>query len=123
MLSSKDINRFAIVRKLAETGTMKWRVGAGLYYGAKLVTFGVNKVKSHPLLKTYKPTSYSVHAELNAILRANRTNGCTLYVCRLLVNGDLGASFPCPYCLPHIIEAEIKSIVYWNGTELVKEYL
>ena len=48
---------------------------------------------------------YVVHAELNAILHAERNlSGCSLYV----------TSFPCSECMKAVIQAGIKTVVYLN---------
>lgn len=48
---------------------------------------------------------YVVHAELNAILHAERRlTGCTLYV----------TTFPCSECMKAVIQTGIKAVVYLN---------
>ncbi len=58
----------------------------------------------------------SVHAEMNAIIRANRADmqGATIYVAgRNAVSGEIVDSRPCLLCRRMIKNAEISRVVCW----------
>lgn len=55
---------------------------------------------------------YSLHAEVAALKRACNPANATLYVCRVLQNGELGTSKPCPACQEQIKLAGLKKVCY-----------
>ena len=80
----------------------------------KIVAVGFNVQKTHPKFADgFK--SYSIHAEVSAIIRS-RTNliGSTIYVYRE-VAGIPAMACPCKRCMSIIIESGIKRIIYSVG--------
>jgi deoxycytidylate deaminase len=77
------------------------------------VSKGFNRLKTHPQL--HKLGYYSVHAECDAIMRAN--HGDTLIVVRVLKNGKLACAKPCEKCLTFAKSYGIKKVYYsnWDG--------
>lgn len=86
------------------------------------MSIACNVLKSHPEHATkYAANVISIHAEHRAILLARGSvKGATVYIAR---NGGKEISKPCLSCRMYMKEAGIKTIVYFNGAQLVKERL
>ena len=100
-----------ITRIVAKSSDCRYKFAASIAYGSRIVSIATNIIKSHPILQTYGDNCISIHAEVNAILKAEDTADATIYVARYSKDGILD-SFPCKYCLAHIITAQISTIVY-----------
>lgn len=84
------------------------RVGAVVVDGSRIVGVGTNNmVKSHPL---YYPAN--IHAELSAILNSSTTAGCSIYIVRILKNGERANAKPCPRCEALIKQVGIRKVVF-----------
>lgn len=84
----------------------------------RVVSRGYNCLKTHPRL--FKKYGYfSIHAECDAIMRANR--GDTLVVVRVLKSGKLTCAKPCEKCLTFAKEYGIRKIMYSDWDESIKE--
>lgn len=98
----------------------KNRHAAAIYIGNKLVSIGVNQLKSHPLQAQFGINSDAIflHAEIDAIKNALKRvslldlQKATLYVVRTK-NGIAKLSKPCGGCQRAIIHFGIKN-VYWS---------
>jgi deoxycytidylate deaminase len=87
--------------------------------GSVVLSIGVNTLKTHPAFVNYGAHCVSIHAELNAILRARYRvdiEDSTMYVAR---DGGL-TSKPCKDCLAYILTAGIHKVVYSTPEGLVK---
>lgn len=95
-----------------------FKVGCVIIRGGKVLSLGINQVKTHPILikRHYNRTLVDkLHAEIFAILRAKTDlRGAKIYVARKKDSGKFGNSRPCDNCLSMIIEAGIKKIFYTN---------
>lgn len=95
-------------------------MAAQIYLGARPIAVAVNEIKTHTVFTRYDPHVVSIHAEVNAIIKARCSVGHgVLYVARF--GGD--TSMPCKHCMALIIEAGIHSVVYTLHGEVVKEIL
>lgn len=105
--------------KAAETSKHRTRVGATLVVSGR-VTSASNRLRNPGKVAPY--TEQSVHAEVRAVLRAYRAGrGGTIYVARLGSRGRLLASHPCKRCIPFLLEAGVKRMVWWNGERWVAD--
>ena len=110
-----------LASKLASHSEHKFRVGAVITKGGRIVSSGFNKV-GHP---SDNRIYASVHAEEQAIhylLQRNRLSdlaGSVIYVSRILANGDVAMARPCNACFKMIQSVGIKRIIYTtdNGIE------
>jgi deoxycytidylate deaminase len=98
--------------------THKMPMAAIIARGNRVISFGVNKRKTHTSQKLTHPnrnTLQHLHAELDAIIgvEKDQLEGSTIYVCRRLRNGDVGISRPCAMC-QKLIEAAGISLVYFS---------
>lgn len=108
------INYALFIAKLSKH--RRHKVGAIITKGSRILSVGINKVKTHPLQHNThtKKHGKSIHAELSAILglSTNQRRGSTIYVARLLADESYGLAKPCSYCMALIEEVEIKKVVW-----------
>lgn len=109
----------------AETSTDRFRVGAVVYRGSRILGLGFNSMdKTHP--KSPHPY-HSIHAEFDALLDAVNSqaytsfnwsetlHGADIYVHRLKADGTPGLAKPCVYCYQMLRMAGIRKIGYSIG--------
>lgn len=100
-------------------------LAACIVKGNRVISFGHNKRKSHPLQIKYSKNSESIylHAEIDAIKNALKEvdssilDKSTLYVARTKKNGDEGLSKPCKGCRKAIEAFGINRVVYTTEVE------
>lgn len=98
----------------------KHKHAAAIYIGNKMISLGVNQLKSHPLQKKFGINGDAIylHAEVDAIRNAlkrvgiNELRNATLYVTKSK-KGLAGMSKPCLGCQRAIMHFGIKS-VHWT---------
>lgn len=96
------------------------RLGAVVARRGKILGVGSNTRKTHPLSRaTYQTT----HAEVAAIASAKDSlQGATLYVVRILRDGSVAMSKPCPGCQALAESVGIKTIIYTTDCGML-EYM
>lgn len=115
------------LKKLAHAGTHpKVWVSAALVHRNKVISFGVNQMKTHPFQRNYGKNKEAIywHAETSAIYTADKKLGfdkfenSILYIARVKYSCTdklsfvAGLSFPCDGCLRCIKEYGIKTVIY-----------
>jgi tRNA(Arg) A34 adenosine deaminase TadA len=98
----------------------KHRHAASLYIGNRLISIGVNQLKTHPLQKKFGINDEAIylHAEVDAIRNALKRisvfdlQKATLYVAKSKA-GTPKLSKPCPGCQKAIIHFGISN-VFWT---------
>lgn len=118
---------FQELKTLAFSGTHpKVWISAALVYKNKVISFGVNQMKTHPYQSKYGRTPESIywHAETSAIyiadkkLRFDRFEQSILYISRVKYSSTKkdkyvsGLSLPCDGCLRCINDYGIKTVIY-----------
>ena len=102
------------------------RLAAAIVYKNDIISFGVNRKKSHPFQAQFCKNDKSIylHAETDAIKNALRVVDqeilakSTLYICRMKHIGTnrrefvYGLSYPCSGCMKAIATFNIKNVVY-----------
>ena len=94
-----------------------------------IVSYGMNSRKSDPLAAKYgrHPDAVYPHAELAAIKAAltvisvDELRDCTLYVARVLKNGEPAMARPCTGCQRAISEFGIGNVVWTISRENTNE--
>ena len=78
--------------------------------GSKIISFGINKYKTHPRA----PGKYKqIHAEVDAILNAEYIpEGSVMYSIRILKNGQYAMAKPCESCEKYISRFPIRRVIY-----------
>ena len=116
MIFRHDRTLFARAAEVA-TGSsrMRVRVGAVVCKGHRTIASAHNVPGDTPKLPHYLG-----HAERRVL--ASARNNSTLYVARLGAYGGLMPSRPCAECWVSIeLNGKVKQVVYWDGTDLIKE--
>ena len=119
--TTRDKGLYDLTYRIADTSQCHYKMGAIIVKGNRVLSVGVNQIKTHPAIaKTYDDYCVSIHAELAALLR-NKTDvtGATMYVAR---NGGK-VSKPCKSCMVYIRMAGIKYIVYSTYEGLRKQHV
>lgn len=102
------------------------RLAAGLVYKNEFISFGFNKIKSHPFQKRFgkNPMAIYLHAEIDCIRNATKQTSndiiskSTLYVSRMKfedstrTNMTQGLACPCQGCQKAIVAFDIKKVYY-----------
>lgn len=124
----RDIKFIKVAIEVAKLSTHRFPTGAVITRGSKIISFGINKYKTHPLQRNHHTDELgtSIHAELDAILKVPRDKGigASIYIVRLLKNNFTGNAKPCKYCRKLLIAENIYIIVYSIGNnKFIKEDL
>jgi deoxycytidylate deaminase len=108
------------------------RIGAVICKGKRVLSTGINQTEhgSAEIKPRFKRWESTLHAEADAISkllhkrRLDDLAGSTIYVTRVLRNGDLGISKPCKHCRDLIESVGIRRIIYSNELgEIITEKL
>lgn len=130
---------FDYLEPLAIQSNEGWaRLAAAVAYKGKIISTGVNSLKSHPFQKKWSRNSESIflHAENNAIHKAVKNEylspdftleGYDLYVMRMKKDGPdssfrMGLARPCEGCQRCIAEFGIRNIFYTTNEGII-DYL
>lgn len=95
-------------KKVASLSKERFKHGALVIKGGSVLASGYNHGK--------------VHAEIHALSRlwGNKIRGCTLISIRITKTG-FGNSYPCSLCQANMLRNRVKSFIYFNGKEWLKE--
>lgn len=102
-----------IAIKIAESNEHydKWRHGAIIVRGGRVLSVGQNKLKNSVQVYEESNPCVSVHAEVDAIKRCKDTRNATLYVARYAPSGAANSA-PCHACRRMAAQHQIKRIIY-----------
>ena len=117
-LSKTDQRYLNRAIELARLSDHKFRHGAVIVKGGRVVSYGFNTRRNNPI-DSVPGTDYTYHAEHNAIRAAAReaTIGGKIYIARLSRRGFPTLSRPCDICMVRIIKAGIKEIIYTTSNQ------
>ena len=105
----------------------RYPMGAVITKGSRVLSFGTNKVKTHP--KQRNPHTGNrgfIHAEFDALLRAPyiHYSNSQIYVARLLKDGTVGKARPCKSCTELLLSHGIYIVIYsLEENKFIKEDL
>jgi len=109
--SKREERVFKLAYNMALKSTSKFRLGAVLIKGNKIVSCGFNLMqKTHPLQQKYsikKDITLGIHAELHCIIGVSAKD--------LLKNGLTAMAKPCYACQRLLYEFGIYNIYYTTG--------
>ena len=96
------------------------RHAAAITHKKRVVSTGINRKKTHPLMLEYGRNDESIylHAEIDAIVKAINMHGveflkdCSLYVLRISRAEEIMPSKPCKGCQKAIKAFGIKNVYY-----------
>ena len=125
---ARQDNFINIAIKVSQLSNHKFKIGAVISKGRRIISFGINKYKSHPkqINPHTKQQGTSIHAELDALIRAPYPliNNSSIYIARLLRNGETGYCRPCSSCIILLKQYGIKKMIYTlENDEIKEEYL
>lgn len=113
-----------------------FRLMACITKRSKIISYGANEVKTHPLQHKFGKNSAAIymHAEIAAIKNALRRidvdelSKCTLYVCRVKyadTKGNInipGMAKPCEGCMRAILQFGFKNVRYTTDEGEIAEF-
>lgn len=101
--------------KVAHDSTYRWKHGAVVAKGNKVLGFAPNKFRNAPAVDEHNVSDHAERATLRELLKSrDDLRGCTIYIARINKSGKTMMSRPCEDCMKAIVEAGIKEIVYTN---------
>lgn len=99
--------------KVAQQSTYRWKHGAVVAKGNKVLGFAPNKLRNAPAVDEHNVSDHAERATLRELLKVrDDLRGCTIYIARINKQGKTMMSRPCPNCMNAIVDAGIKEIVY-----------
>lgn len=104
--------------EVASTSKYRWKLGAVVVEGSRIMGWATNKYRNPPWLDHANAT---LHAEMAALARCPRV-GDTVYIARVNSLGEPRLARPCDLCLKGLTERGIRSIVFTtnDGTYAVE---
>jgi len=108
-LSNTDNSFLAAASKVAQTSEYRFRMAALLVKSGRVLGGDVNVPRITP---DTPPRRCSTHAEIRVLKNTKNTHGSTIYIARLLTNGDTAMAKPCVWCLEQIINAGVYRVVF-----------
>lgn len=93
-----------------------------------VIAIGYNSLKSHPLAARFGRHDEAIylHAEVDAIknalrfCRPNELAGCSMYVARVLKNGEPALAKPCKGCVRALATFGIEDVYWTEGSTICK---
>jgi len=96
-----------------------YNFGAVLVKGGSIISTGINKAKSDPLIQfmaeQHKGFPQQVHCEVDCLSGVQRHNirGCVLYIARIkLTDNSFAIARPCNMCEAFLKQHKIKRVYY-----------
>lgn len=115
-LSIWSIKVLHLANKAAAKSTFRFKVGAVITKGGRVLSTGTNKIRYSKHNDRPWP---SVHAEEEAIMKVlklpdglAKLAGATIYVSRITADGNIGCAKPCPACQGLIDSVHIRKVIY-----------
>lgn len=114
MCDDKHLKR---ATEMASLSTFRQRIGCVITNKkGRVIAAGFNKKKTHPKQKAYAIKTDNehheyLHAEIDALVKSHHSPH-TIYISRIMRNGNTGLARPCDICMMAIKEAGIQRIVY-----------
>jgi len=123
-LTKQDVRWLSWVFDLAHSSDYpkpNFRVGAAIVYRGALVGCGVNLFRSHPFQAQINRRSIYLHAEIVALLAAQKTDfdpeKSVIYVARSR-KGKPGCSYPCEFCWGALSHVGIRTVICYDRSGL-----
>lgn len=127
MIKNNDRNFFIKADHMCDVSdSKKTHVGCVITYKNRIVSYGCNSEKTHPMQKKYNQfrhdwwdcakSSHKLHAEMAALATLDiaefNSSSIRIYVSRKRKDGCHGMSRPCEACMAAIKDFGIKHIYY-----------
>lgn len=96
--------------EVAQTSKCRYKHGCVVVYNGKIIASATNKKVGDPYTEWRRA---HIHAEAAAILAAGkRANGATVYVARVLKDGQPASSKPCKKCEGYLQRFKVSQVVW-----------
>lgn len=135
-VTKKQKRFFDVARAVSKTSDHpKVRIGCCIVKKRRILSVGVNLMKSHPMQKKYNKyreltmdvnhIHNNIHAEFDAVLKANPDElvGADIYVYREDFWGKRSLCRPCEACMRLLKSRKIKAVYYTGYNSFHKEEL
>lgn len=113
-LSNSDASFLSAAAKIALTSEYRFRMAALLVKSGRVLGGDVNVPRITP---DTPPLRCSTHAEVRLLKGIKNTHGSTIYIARLLTNGNTAIAKPCVWCLEQIIDAGVYRVVFTDNND------
>jgi deoxycytidylate deaminase len=112
---SRHESRIKQAVKVASSSKYRWKHGAVVVRGGRVVGFAPNKFRNTPEVDADNVTDHAEAAVIRELLKnySDLRNG-VIYIARISNAGETRMSRPCPNCMKLIVDAGIKEICYTN---------
>lgn len=98
---------------IAEKSNHHFQIGVVIFKGKRILSKGFNSIRfTSKIPPMYKEWHNSLHAEQQALLNCQNTQGASILIVRLRHDRDYGLAKPCEMCYGMIIHRKIKNIYY-----------
>jgi cytidine deaminase len=102
-----------LASRVEKQSSYRYKVSAVIFNKRKIISFGINKIKTSPELKKYFKYG-TCHAEIDAVMHSmTDVKGYSIFVYRETRDGKLANAKPCPQCVQFLKENGIK-YAYWT---------
>jgi deoxycytidylate deaminase len=118
MLTEKRIKQLQKhASNISRYSQYKFKLGAVLFKGSKILSTGFNTNKTHPKVMKYFKHG-RVHAEFDCLLHADPNDivGASIYVLRMNKQGETVIAKPCPMCAKMMKEFGVEE-AFWSTSE------
>lgn len=100
-----------------EQSTYRFKIGAVVFSGKRIISSGHNGIRSSSIHKKYKVYENSLHAEQSALLGADwrKLKNCSILVMKCSkTTKQISNAKPCIFCMSMLKHIGIKDIYYSN---------
>lgn len=117
ILNQKKLSYFSLAYNMACKSQSRFRLGAVVVHKRRVVSTGFNCMgKTHPIMRKFSKHNWlgGIHAEIHACLGIplRDLSHSSIYICRILKNGNKALSNPCNTCQRFMISIGIKNVYY-----------
>ena len=117
MISGKNRNMLAIAQAAALNSDHRYRLGAVIVSGSRVMGVGWNKTRNRPANVSFKHIKEcTVHAEVDALRGLAPLRRASCFVARLDAYGSPTLARPCDDCWQALTDAGVTK-VYWTVDE------
>jgi len=112
---SRHESRIKQAVKVASSSDYRWKHGAVVVRGGRVIGFAPNKFRNAPEVDAANVTDHAEAAIIRELLKNYPDlRNSVIYIARVSNSGQTRMSRPCANCMKLIVDAGIKEIVYTN---------
>jgi deoxycytidylate deaminase len=112
---SRHQSRINQAIKVAGASQYRWKHGAVVVRGGRVIGFAPNKFRNSPSVDADNVSDHAEAAIIRELLKNySDLRRATIYIARISKSGEVRMSRPCTNCMKSIVTAGITEIVYTN---------